>query len=171
MDSGIGGKIKPSGVSVFGWPFTKEMVQWLLSFIIMIIMIFFIKAMLQMMLTILNLCPKQSNVVVLSYDEKSLDETGVTDDDDHISEDIKGAVVVVLVLLIMERFLLSNVEEDINGVAVVAVVDEEVEHEDEDEEVEEEEEIISTGFLERFLPLCICLSQYLESGYASGFLN
>lgn len=25
----------------------------------------------------------------------------------------------------------------------------------------------STGFLERFLPLCICLSQYLESGYAS----
>lgn len=26
---------------------------------------------------------------------------------------------------------------------------------------------ISTGFLERFLPLCMCLSQYLESGYAS----
>lgn len=25
----------------------------------------------------------------------------------------------------------------------------------------------STGFLERFLPLCMCLSQYLESGYAS----
>lgn len=24
--------------------------------------------------------------------------------------------------------------------------------------------IISTGFLERFLPLCMCLSQYLESG-------
>lgn len=23
---------------------------------------------------------------------------------------------------------------------------------------------ISTGFLERFLPLCMCLSQYLESG-------
>lgn len=28
-------------------------------------------------------------------------------------------------------------------------------------------ETCSTGFLERFLPLCICLSQYLESGYAS----
>ena len=27
--------------------------------------------------------------------------------------------------------------------------------------------ITSTGFLERFLPLCICLSQYFESGYAS----
>lgn len=26
---------------------------------------------------------------------------------------------------------------------------------------------VSTGFLERFLPLCMCLSQYLESGYAS----
>lgn len=25
----------------------------------------------------------------------------------------------------------------------------------------------STGFLERFFPLCMCLSQYLESGYAS----
>lgn len=25
----------------------------------------------------------------------------------------------------------------------------------------------STGFLERFLPLCMCLSQYFESGYAS----
>jgi hypothetical protein len=25
----------------------------------------------------------------------------------------------------------------------------------------------STGFLERFFPLCICFSQYLESGYAS----
>lgn len=24
--------------------------------------------------------------------------------------------------------------------------------------------ISSTGFLERFLPLCMCLSQYLESG-------
>lgn len=24
--------------------------------------------------------------------------------------------------------------------------------------------ITSTGFLERFLPLCMCLSQYLESG-------
>lgn len=28
-------------------------------------------------------------------------------------------------------------------------------------------EVTSTGFLERFLPLCMCLSQYLESGYAS----
>lgn len=28
-------------------------------------------------------------------------------------------------------------------------------------------EITSTGFLERFLPLCMCLSQYFESGYAS----
>lgn len=27
--------------------------------------------------------------------------------------------------------------------------------------------IASTGFLERFLPLCMCLSQYFESGYAS----
>lgn len=27
--------------------------------------------------------------------------------------------------------------------------------------------ITSTGFLERFLPRCICLSQYFESGYAS----
>lgn len=27
--------------------------------------------------------------------------------------------------------------------------------------------VTSTGFLERFLPLCMCLSQYLESGYAS----
>jgi hypothetical protein len=26
---------------------------------------------------------------------------------------------------------------------------------------------ISTGFLERFLPRCMCFSQYLESGYAS----
>ena len=25
----------------------------------------------------------------------------------------------------------------------------------------------STGFLERFFPLCMCLSQYFESGYAS----
>lgn len=25
-------------------------------------------------------------------------------------------------------------------------------------------EEISTGFLERFLPLCMCLSQYFESG-------
>lgn len=29
------------------------------------------------------------------------------------------------------------------------------------------EVLSSTGFLERFLPLCMCLSQYLESGYAS----
>lgn len=28
-------------------------------------------------------------------------------------------------------------------------------------------DVTSTGFLERFLPLCMCLSQYLESGYAS----
>lgn len=28
-------------------------------------------------------------------------------------------------------------------------------------------EASSTGFLERFLPLCMCLSQYLESGNAS----
>ena len=28
-------------------------------------------------------------------------------------------------------------------------------------------ELTSTGFLERFLPLCMCLSQYLDSGYAS----
>lgn len=48
------------------------------------------------------------------------------------------------------------------------------EEEDEEEEEEEEEEegflvviSCSTGFLERFLPLCMCLSQYLESGYAS----
>lgn len=27
--------------------------------------------------------------------------------------------------------------------------------------------VVSTGFLERFLPLCMCLSQYLESVYAS----
>ena len=36
-----------------------------------------------------------------------------------------------------------------------------------EEEVEEGRLVakdISTGFLERFLPLCMCLSQYLESG-------
>lgn len=32
---------------------------------------------------------------------------------------------------------------------------------------EEEEEENSTGFLERLRPLCMCLSQYLESGKAS----
>lgn len=61
--------------------------------------------------------------------------------------------------MVLERSLLTD---DMTGegfvivvvvfVAVVMVVD--------DEET-------STGFLERFLPRCICLSQYLESGYAS----
>lgn len=27
-----------------------------------------------------------------------------------------------------------------------------------------DDEVASTGFLERFLPLCMCLSQYFESG-------
>lgn len=29
---------------------------------------------------------------------------------------------------------------------------------------DDDDELASTGFLERFLPLCMCLSQYLESG-------
>jgi len=48
----------------------------------------------------------------------------------------------------LERFLLIDVKGIV--VAVVVVL-----------------EVSSTGFLERLLPLCMCLSQYFESGYAS----
>lgn len=62
--------------------------------------------------------------------------------------------------MLMESFLLSD-EEGL-GLGFDAV--------DDDDIVVTDEEVsacASTGFLERFLPLCMCLSQYLESGYAS----
>ena len=58
--------------------------------------------------------------------------------------------------LVPERFLLTD---DIAGEGLVIAVVVNI--------VVVLLEETSTGFLERFLPLCICLSQYLESGYAS----
>lgn len=55
----------------------------------------------------------------------------------------------------LERFLWIEARLYSGGIVIVVVF------------VVEELEEASTGFLERFLPLCICLSQYLESGYAS----
>lgn len=56
---------------------------------------------------------------------------------------------------VLERFLWIEAGLYSGGVVIAVVF------------VVEELEEASTGFLERFLPLCICLSQYLESGYAS----
>lgn len=62
--------------------------------------------------------------------------------------------------VLMESFLLSD-EEGL-GLGFDAVDDDDIFGTD-----EEVSACASTGFLERFLPLCMCLSQYLESGYAS----
>jgi hypothetical protein len=56
-------------------------------------------------------------------------------------------------------------------VVVVATLTAELMFEEEDDAEEDGgggvAKDISTGFLERFLPRCMCFSQYLESGYAS----
>lgn len=74
------------------------------------------------------------------------------EDKDKGDEDM--VVVVVVAAGMLEKFLLTDESEETDDDGGVMVDDDEI-------------LVTSTGFLERFLPLCMCLSQYLESGYAS----